>query len=150
MSGFFHNSLNEDQTNELFGRMSKAKSDTMRVYELSKSFDTLWRWKAYHLHREIYRYEMQETVIGRALNDLCAMGYIVDTGEKVKSEKGAPNIIYRIAEVEPINPIKIPKSISSKLNFIEKEDGSVELDWDTMLNEFITKFEYYDKIFKTK
>ena len=150
MANFYHNSLNEQETQELRNRMDKAKSDTMRIYELSKSFGKLWRWKAFHLHNEIYHYQIQETVVGRALNDLCAMGYLIDTGEKVKSEKGAPNIVYLKADVEPINPIKIPKSISTKLDFIENEDGTVELNWDAMLDEYISKFEHLNNIFKNK
>lgn len=148
MAEFYHNSLNEEQSNELRLRMEKAKSDTFQVYELAKTFKTLWRWKAYNLYKEVYKTELQETECGRALNDLCAMGYLIDTGERVKSGKGSGiNFVYRVCDVEPVNPIKIPKTISAKLTFIDREDGSPQLDWDTMLEEFIGKFEYYDKIF---
>ena len=148
MAEFYHNSLNEEQSEELRLRMEKAKSDTFQIYELAKTFKTLWRWKAYNLYKEVYKKELQETECGRALNDLCAMGYLIDTGERVKSGKGsAVNYVYRVCDVEPVNPIKIPKTISAKLTFIDREDGSPQLDWDTMLEEFINKFNYYDNIF---
>ena len=148
MANFYHNSLNEEQSNELRLRMEKAKSDTFQVYELAKTFKTLWRWKAHNLYQEIYKTTIQSETIGRALNDLCAMGYLIDTGNREKSGKGSgSNIVYRVCDVEPVDPIKIPKSISTKLSFIDREDGSPKLDWDSMLEEFISKFDYYDKVF---
>jgi hypothetical protein len=148
MASYYYNTLNEGDSEELRLRMEKAKSDTFRVYELCKSFDTLWRWKVVQLHRDIFKYEMQETVAGRALNDLCAMGYIDDTGEKIKSEKGAPNIIYRLAEVEPVDPIKIPKKVCVELQFKENENGGIELDMEAMSDEFISKMGHWDNIFR--
>jgi hypothetical protein len=144
---YFHNSLNEEETNELRIRMEKAKSDTFRVYEMAKTFKTLWRWKVVPLHSEIYKHEMQESIAGRALYDLCAMGYLVDTGERIKSEKGAPNIVYKISDVEPTNPVYIPKKICVNFQFIEDENGNYKLDMEKMSDEFISKLDHYDNLF---
>ena len=147
MATYFYNTLNESESKELLQRMEKAKSDTFRVYELAKTFKTLWRWKVVQLHNEIFKYDMQETVAGRALNDLCAMGYLIDTGKTQVSEKGAPNKVYQVCDVEPVNPIKIPKKICVELQFIEDENGVIQLDMDKMSDEFISKMNYYDNIF---
>jgi predicted transcriptional regulator len=147
MANFYHNTLNEEESNELRIRMEKAESDTFRVYEMAKTFKTLWRWKTVQLHHQIYKQEIQESVAGRALNDLCAMGYLVDTGERIKSEKGGRNFVYEVCDVEPVNPIKIPKSICVKLQFIEDEDGNYKLDMEKMSEEFISKLDHYDDLF---
>jgi predicted transcriptional regulator len=147
MANFYHNTLNEEETNELRIRMEKAESDTLRVYEMAKTFKTLWRWKTVQLHHQVYKSEIQESVAGRALNDLCAMGYLVDTGERIKSEKGGRNFVYEVCDVEPVNPIKIPKKICVNLQFIEDEDGNYKLDMEKMSEEFISKLDYYDDLF---
>jgi hypothetical protein len=144
---FFHNSLNEEQTNELVQRMKNAESETMKIYELAKIFKTLWRRKAHQLYIEIYGdTSFQPEEAGRALSDLCCMGYLTDTCETVKEIKGAPNKIYRLADVEPINPIKIPKKITVPLQFIETSNGNYELDLEKMSQEFISKLDYWDNI----
>jgi hypothetical protein len=147
MANFYHNTLNEEESNELRIRMEKAKSDTFRVYEMAKTFKTLWRWKVVPLHSEIYKHEMQESIAGRALYDLCAMGYLFDTGERIKSEKGAPNIVYKISDVEPTNPVYIPKKICVNFQFIEDENGNYKLDMEKMSDEFISKLDHYDNLF---
>lgn len=147
MANYYYNTLNEGDQEQLKIRMDKAKSDTFRVYELAKTFKTLWRWKVVQLHNEIYRQEMQETVAGRALNDLCAMGYLIDTNETQLSEKGAPNKVYRVCDVEPINPIKIPKKICVELQYMEDENGNIQLDMERMSDEFISKMSHYDNLF---
>lgn len=144
---FFHNSLNEDQTNELLQRMKNAETETMRIYELAKIYKNVWRWQTYHLYIEIYGdTTIQVDEVGRALSDLCAMGYLIDTNETIKEEKGAPNKIYRLADVEPINPIKIPKKITVPLQFKETPDGDYELDLEKMSEEFISKLNHWDNI----
>jgi hypothetical protein len=147
---YYHNTLSDQDTNELRLRGEKAKSDTFRVLELAKTFKTLHRWKAFHLYKEIYpkyRDTIQTDVIGRALSDLCAMGYLVDTNTTIKAEKGAGNKVYEIADVLPTNPIKIPKKICVELKFIEDEFGNLQLDLNSMSDEFIGKLNYYDNIF---
>ncbi len=47
-----------------------------------------------------------DAVASRALSDLRAMGYLIETGEKVRGSRGAFNIIYEINPNPPIDPIK--------------------------------------------
>jgi hypothetical protein len=146
MATYYHNTLNERESLELRNRMDKAESDTFKVYELAKIFKTLWRSKTHELYTEIYNSNIQPEVIGRALSDLCAMGYLFDTKTTELGNKGAKQMVYQLSDVEPINPIKIPKKICVTLQFTEI-NGKFELDIETMSNEFIDKLNFYDNIF---
>jgi hypothetical protein len=146
---YFHNSLNEEQTQELKRRMDKAESDTMQVYELCKSFNTLSRRKAYYLYQEVYRKELQVEEIGRSLTNLCLMGLLIDTGTTEMGDMGARNKVYQYNPNPPENPIKIPKKICVPLEFIETENG-IELDMEKMSEVFIEKMGHYDNIILNK
>jgi len=146
---YFHNSLNEELTEELRGRMEKAESDTMQVYELCKSFDIMSRRKGYYLYKEVYGKELQVEEIGRSLTDLCLMGLLIDTGTSEMGDKGARNKVYQYNPDPPLNPIKIPRKICVPLQFIETETG-IELDMESMSQVFIEKMGHYDNIILNK
>jgi hypothetical protein len=146
---YFHNSLNEEETDELRRRMEKAESDTQQVYELCKSFRFLSRRKGYYLYKEVYKKELQVEEVGRALTDLCLMGLLIDTGRTEMGDKGARNKIYEYNPNPPKNPIKIPKKICVTLQFKETENG-FELDMEKMSDEFISKMDYYDNLILNK
>ena len=143
MENYFHNTLNEETLLQLRSREIKAKSDADKVLELCKVVDKIWGWKAYHLFEIAYGYTIGIDVARRSLNDLCAMDYILDTGEKVKSEKGMPNFVYTINPVQPVNPIKIPKSLSASIQLIKLDNGLFDLDIEAMVNELGEKMEVF-------
>jgi hypothetical protein len=143
MADYFHDTLNEETLEQLRSREIKAKADADKILELAKVVDTIWGWKAYHLFQIAYGYEIGIDVARRSLNDLCAMDFIIDTGERVKSEKGMPNFVYRINPVPPVNPIKIPKSLSVSIQLMKLDDGSFDLDIEAMVNELGEKAEAF-------
>jgi hypothetical protein len=144
---FFYNTLDEAETQELRTRIDKAEKDTFKIYEICKTFKNVWRRQMFYLYKEIYNHELQAEVIGRALTDLCSMGYLIDTGTTEIGDMGAPNKVYRVCDKEPINPMKIPKKICVEMKFIENDKGLLELDMDAMSDEFIQKMGYWDNIF---
>jgi hypothetical protein len=146
---YFHNSLNEELTEELRGRMEKAESDTMQVYELCKTFNTLSRRKGYYLYKEVYGKELQVEEIGRSLTNLCLMGLLIDTGTTEMGDMGARNKVYQYNPNPPANPIKIPIKICVPLQFKETETG-IELDMESMSQVFIEKMGHYDNIILNK
>ena len=144
---YYHNTLNEADTSELKRRMEQAESETLQIYELAKIFKRLSRRQAYFLYQEIFKREIQVEEVGRALSDLRAMGYLLETDERIKADKGAYNMIYELNPNPPKDPIKIPKKICVPLKFKENENGDMELDLEGMSDEFISKLNHWDNIF---
>ena len=131
---------------ELRLRMEKCNSQNMKVYELAKEVKTLWRWKLIELYEQFFGERMLDAVASRALSTLVAQGYLTHTGEKIRSDKGAYNVIYQVNENPPMNPVLIPKKICVEMKFIDI-DGKITLDMDGMSDEFISKMGYYDTLF---
>jgi hypothetical protein len=142
----YYNTTNIDGE-ELRQRMESCESQNMEILELAREVKTIWRWKLIELYQQYKGQLLLDAVASRALSDLRAMGYLIETGEKVRGSRGAFNIIYEINPNPPIDPIKIPKKICVALRFVENQDGELELDLEGMSDEFISKLNHWDGIF---
>lgn len=146
---FYHNTTNINGE-ELRQRMDLCKSQTMEVYELAKDLGTIWRWKLIDVYEEYRGHRLLDAVASRALSDLRAMGYLIETGEKVRGNRGALNVVYKVNQNPPVNPIKIPKKICVELKFTENEDGDFVFDPEGMNEEWQSKLNYWTNILLTE
>lgn len=135
---------------ELRQRMEHCESQNMEILELAREVKTIWRWKLIELYQQYKGITLLDAVASRALSDLRAMGYLIETGEKIRGSRGAFNLIYEINPNPPADPIKIPKKICVNMKFKENENGEMELDLEGMADEYISKSSYWDSIFSTK